>query len=70
VIRTKKKFGKFRMDSPDHIAQYNALLDNPLVDVTERETEIEKLNEYNDRGQLSRSVERLYFLVHWTEKII
>ncbi len=70
MIRTKKKFAKFRLDNEEHIKRYQDLLDDPMIEITEREIEKEKLNEYNDRGQLTRSIERLYYLIHWSEKLV
>jgi hypothetical protein len=70
MLRVKKRFKKFRTDDINEMNEYECLLNNPLCSIIEKATEKEKEQEYNDRGNLVRQQDILYYLVHWEERLV
>ena len=70
MVKIKRRFRKFRIDQNDDLEDYNSILNDPLCNITGVVTEKEKVQEYNDRGNLIRQQDIIYFLVHWEERIL
>ena len=69
-MKVQRRFKKFQTDDENQMKEYEEVLNNPLCTIVEKITEKEKDQEYNDRGNLIRQREILYFLVHWEERLI
>lgn len=70
MIKINKHFKKFGVDDENDRKEYEAIINNPLCTVTDKLVEKEKTQEYNDKGNLIRQQDVIYFLVHWEEKIL
>lgn len=68
MMKLKRHFKKFEMDSPSDMEAYEEILNDPFCSITDKIIEKEKVQEYNDRGNLIRQRDIVYFLVHWEEK--
>lgn len=70
MIKVKRRFKKFQTDDPAQMEEYEQIINNPLCCVIEKVIEKERDQEYNDRGNLIRQRDILFFLVHWEEKVL
>jgi len=70
VLRVRRQFKRFRTDDTNEMKDYENLLNNPLCSIIEKTLEKEKEQEYNDRGNLIRQQDVLYYLVHWEERLV
>lgn len=70
MINIRRHFKKFQTDDLDQMREYEGIINNPLCTVVEKVLEKEKDQEYNDRGNLIRQREIVYFLVHWEERCV
>ena len=70
MLRVRRQFKRFRTDDTNEMKDYENLLNNPLCSIIEKTLEKEKEQEYNDRGNLIRQQDVLYYLVHWEERLV
>jgi len=70
MIKVRRRFKKFDTDISTDMKQYNDILNDPLCTIVDKVVEKEKVQEYNDRGNLIRQKDIIYFLIHWEEKIL
>lgn len=67
--KTVRRFKKFNLYDPEDEREYNELLNDPLVNVTERELIDEKTIHSDGEGG-SRTEIRPIYLVHWEEQVL
>jgi len=70
VIKSKKHFKKWRVDRDDDVAKYEAILNDPLCTITEKTEVKETVKTFDDEGRMDSMETFIYFLVHWTEKLL
>ena len=70
MIRKRKKFKKFNLDDQKDLSEYEALVNNRFVTITDRDKIIETIKFYNDQGVLTRSEDQVHYLIHWEEKVL
>lgn len=68
--RVRKRFKKFDLEDATHVQEYEELLENILVKITEREKVIETEKSYSEEGVLKSSIDHICYLVHWEEQVI
>ena len=70
MIRTQRRFKRFRLDIEDEVKEYEGILNNSLCTVTNREVQSEEVKTFNDQGRLSEVTKFTTYLVHWEEQIL
>ena len=65
-----KRIKAFDMENGDHIAQYNAILNNPLCIIISETPQKSKAEEYGPEGNKIATEEKIYRVVSWTEKVL
>ena len=70
MISTKRRFKQFQLDNSDDMAEYEKILNDPLCTVMEKENFKVTEKTFSDRGVLTNITERVYYLVHWEERIL
>ena len=70
MIKTQRRFKRFRLDNPKDIEEYESILNDSLCTIIGRETQIEKVKTFNDEGKLAEMSELTTYLVHWEEQVL
>ena len=70
MIKSKKHFRKWRVDRDDDVAKYEVVLNDPLCTITEKTEVKETIKLFDDEGRMTSMETFIYFLVHWTEKLL
>lgn len=70
MIKTRRRFKRFRVDDNLDVQEYEDILNDSLCTITSREVQIEKNKIFDDEGKLSQMTETTTYLVHWEEQIL
>jgi len=69
MYNTRRRTGKFDMDSREDMTEYEDILNNPLCTIISEKLEKVREEEFNeDTGRIARTTETLFKLVVWDEK--